>query len=238
MSIVINKDGTQLGPYSLEQARTLVLEGTIDADDWAWPDGATEWVQLKDVPGFTTTKPAAPPAKLAASVPTTAAVSAAEEEEMWRGHPSQILNLHVYLFWGIILAATLVLAFIFADNQLWAFGIFGVVVVVALAQSAWAYFHLRMVEYIITTQRVRVISGLFSKEVQEIELFRVKDTSARQAFFQRLFGLGTITVLSGDEKQPRLVLDGVPNALDMRERLRQEVMSLRQRFGVRELDVM
>jgi hypothetical protein len=45
-------------------------------------------------------------------------------------------------------------------------------------------------------------------------------------------------VLSGDEKQPRLVLDGVPNALDMRERLRQEVMSLRQRFGVRELDVM
>ena len=168
----------------------------------------------------------------------TAAVSAAEEEEMWRGHPSQILNLHVYLFWGIILAVTLVLAFVFADNHYWAFGIFGVVAIVALAQSTWAYFHLRMVEYIITTQRVRVISGLFSKEVQEIELFRVKDTSARQAFFQRLFGLGTITVLSGDEKQPRLVLDGVPNALDMRERLRQEVMSLRQRFGVRELDVM
>ena len=237
MSIVINKDGTQLGPYSLEQARALVLEGTIDADDWAWPDGATEWVQLRNVPGFTTAKPAAPPAKLA-PVQTTAAVSAAEEEELWHGHPSQILNLHVYLFWGIILAVTLVLAFVFADNHYWAFVIFGVVALVALAQSAWAYFHLRMIEYIITTQRVRVISGLFSKEVQEIELFRVKDTSARQAFFQRLFGLGTITILSGDEKQPRLVLDGVPNAIEMRERLRQEVMSLRQRFGVRELDVM
>jgi membrane protein YdbS with pleckstrin-like domain len=237
MSIVINKDGMQLGPYSLEQARTLVLDGTIDADDWAWPDGATEWVQLRNVAGFATAKPTAPPAKTA-PVQTTAPVSAAEEEDLWRGHPSQILNLHVYLFWGIILAVTLVLAFVFADNHYWAFGIFGVVALVALAQSAWAYFHLRMVEYIITTQRVRVISGLFSKEVQEIELFRVKDTSARQAFFQRLFGLGTITVLSGDEKQPRLVLDGVPNALDMRERLRQEVMSLRQRFGVRELDVM
>jgi membrane protein YdbS with pleckstrin-like domain len=239
MSIVINKDGLQLGPYSLEQARTLVLDGTIDADDWAWPDGATEWVQLRNVPGFTAAKPAVPPAKPATPAqPTAAVVSAAEEEELWRGHPSQILNLHVYLFWGIILAATLVLAFLFADNRLWAFGIFGVVAVVALAQSVWAFFHLRMIEYIITTQRVRVISGLFSKEVQEIELFRVKDTAARQAFFQRLFGLGTITVLSGDEKQPRLVLDGVPNAIDMRERLRQEVMSLRQRFGVRELDVM
>ena len=232
MSIVINKEGKQLGPYSLEQARALVLEGQVDADDWAWPDGATQWVQLKDVPGFAGTKAAVAPTQ------PPVAVSHTEEEELWRGHPSQILNLHIYLFWGIILAVTLVLAFLFADNSVWAFGIFAVVALVALAQSAWAYFHLRMIEYIITTQRVRVISGLFSKEVQEIELFRVKDTSARQPFFQRLVGLGTITVLSGDEKQPRLLLDGVPNAIQMRERLRQEVLSLRQRFGVREVDVM
>jgi membrane protein YdbS with pleckstrin-like domain len=237
MSIIINKEGNQLGPYSLEQARALVLEGKIDADDWAWPDGATEWVQLKDVPGFaatkTVTQPVQPPAAASA-----AAVSPAEEEELWRGHPSQVLNLHVYLFWGIVLAVTLTLSLLFADNGYWALGIFGVVALVAVAQSAWAYFHLRMIEYVITSQRVRVISGLFSKEVQEIELFRVKDTAARQAFFQRLFGLGTITVLSGDEGHPRLVLDGVPRALEMRERLRQEVLTLRQRFGVRELDVM
>ena len=138
-----------------------------------------------------------------------------------------------------MLIVTLIVAILFADSQMWVLGIFGVVALVTvLGQCAWAYFHLRMIEYIITTQRVRVISGLFSKEVQEIELFRVKDTAARQAFFQRLFGLGTITVLSGDEGHPRLVLDGVPNAIEMRERLRQEVMTLRQRFGVREVDVM
>ena len=85
---------------------------------------------------------------------------------------------------------------------------------------------------------MRVISGLFSKEIQEIELFRVKDTMANQSFFLRLFGLGTITILSGDEKQPRLVLSGVPDAVALRERLRAEVMNLRQRFGVREVDVM
>jgi hypothetical protein len=66
----------------------------------------------------------------------------------------------------------------------------------------------------------------------------VKDTAARQSFLLRLFGLGTITVLSGDEGHPRLVLNGVPRALEMRERLRQDVLTLRQRFGVRELDVM
>jgi membrane protein YdbS with pleckstrin-like domain len=238
MSIIINKEGNQLGPYSLEQARALVLEGKIDADDWAWPDGASEWVQLKDVPGFAATKTVTQPVQPPAAA-SSAAVSPAEEEELWRGHPSQVLNLAIYLFWAIVLiVAAGVAAVIWPDSTFWALVIFGSVALVALAQSAWAYFHLRMIEYVITSQRVRVISGLFSKEVQEIELFRVKDTAARQAFFQRLFGLGTITVLSGDEGHPRLVLDGVPRALEMRERLRQEVLTLRQRFGVRELDVM
>jgi membrane protein YdbS with pleckstrin-like domain len=232
MPLYVNKDGKQLGPYSLEEARAMVLSGKIEADDWAWPDGATEWVQLKDVPGFAAAKAATPPTQ------PPAAVAAAEEEELWRGHPSQILNLHIYLFWGIVLAVTLIAGMFLADSQMWALAIFGAVALVALAQCGWAWFHLRAIEYVITSQRVRVVSGLFSKDVQEIELFRVKDTAARQSFLLRLFGLGTITVLSGDEGHPKLVLNGVPRAIEMRERLRQEVLALRQRFGVRELDVM
>jgi membrane protein YdbS with pleckstrin-like domain len=232
MPLIINKDGKQLGPYTLEQARALVLSGKIEADDWAWPDGATEWVQLKDVPGFATAPATAPPTAPPTGVP------AAAEEELWRGHPSQILNLHIYLFWAIALAVAAVAALVLANSQLWALGIIGAVALLAVGQGAWAYFHLRAVEYVITSQRVRVISGLFSKDVQEIELFRVKDTAARQSFLLRLFGLGTITVLSGDEGHPRLVLNGVPRALEMRERLRQDVLTLRQRFGVREVDVM
>jgi len=233
MAVIINKDGKQLGPYSLEQARALVLSGKLEADDWAWPDGATGWVQLKDVPGFVATADApAPPS--GAPVP----LAAAEEEELWRGHPSQLLNLQIYLFWGMVLVIALGAAILCAHATPWALPLAGIVALVALAQCAWAYFHLRAIEYVITSQRVRVISGLFSKDVQEIELFRVKDTAARQSFLLRLFGLGTITVLSGDEGHPRLVLNGVPRALEMRERLRQDVLTLRQRFGVRELDVM
>jgi membrane protein YdbS with pleckstrin-like domain len=233
MPIVINKDGKQLGPFSLDEARAMVLSGKLEADDWAWPDGATEWIPLKQVPGFAVAgKPSAPPAN------PPAAVSATEEVELWHGHPSQVLNLHVYLFWAIILIVALIAAFLLADSAMWSVLIFGAVAIVGLAQCTWAWLHLRAIEYVITTQRVRVLSGLFSKDVEEIELFRVKDTAVRQSFLLRLFGLGTITVLSGDEGHPRLVLSAVPGALEMRERLRQEVMTLRQRFGVREVDVM
>jgi membrane protein YdbS with pleckstrin-like domain len=241
MSLLINKDGLQLGPFSLEQARALVLDGTLDADDWAWPDGATKWIVLKDVPGFAAAKPAptSPPAPAVATTSSPDPAALPPEEELWRGHPSQILNLAIYIFWVVVLIlAAGVAVVVWPESVFWALVIFGAVAVIALGQSLWAFFHLRVTEYVISTQRVRIISGLFSKEVQEIELFRVKDTAARQSFLQRLFGRGTITVLSGDPAHPRLVLDGVPNAIEMRERLRQEVMALRQRFGVREVDVM
>ena len=235
MPLLINKDGKQLGPYSLDQARALVLSGKLEADDWAWPDGATDWVALKDVPGFTqtaATKPVAPGASL-------------EEQELWHGHPAQILNGNIYLSWAIVLALALFIAASGSDAKIagssagsWPWLGFVALLVVALAHVTLLYFRLRAVEYVVTTQRVRVISGIFSKDIQEIELFRVKDTMAHQSFFLRIFGLGTITVISGDERHPQIVLTGVPKAVELRERLRQEVMALRQRFGVRELDVM
>jgi membrane protein YdbS with pleckstrin-like domain len=241
MSLLINKDGKQLGPYTLEEARAQVLAGKLSPTDWAWPDDATDWILLKDVPGFTLATKPPPPAAGAISSAAPPGI-AAEEQEMWSGHPSQILNLGIYFFWGMAVLLTAVGAFLFvsdvASPAVWISLILGVVLLIALVNVAIAYFHLRAVHYVVSTQRVRIVSGLFSKEIQEIELFRVKDTMTHQSFFLRLFGLGTITILSGDEKQPRLVLSGVPQAVELREKIRAEVMTLRQRFGVREVDVM
>jgi membrane protein YdbS with pleckstrin-like domain len=247
MSLLINKDGKQLGPFSLDEARGLVRAGSLSPDDWAWPDGANDWIPLKEVAGYSVP---AKPTPLA-SAPAVAAAGApgalptpplAQEEELWSGHPSQILNLGIYVFWGAVVVVTAALAFLLVSNVdnpgMWISMIIGVVALIALVNVAIAYFHLKTLKYVVSTQRVRIISGLFSKNIQEIELFRVKDTMANQSFLLRLFGLGTITILSGDERLPRLVLSGVPGAIELRERIRTEVMNLRQRFGVREVDVM
>jgi membrane protein YdbS with pleckstrin-like domain len=243
MSLLINKDGKQLGPFSLDEARSLVRGGTLSPTDWAWPEGAADWILLKDVPGFTLAAKPAPlaPAVIAAAAGAGTATPAGAlpaEAEIWSGHPSQILNLSIYIFWGAIVLLTVAAVFFLSDSTLWSGIIIGVIALIAVINIAIAYFHLKALHYTVSTQRVRVVSGIFSKLIQEIELFRVKDTAAGQSFFLRLFGLGTITILSGDEKQPRLVLSGVPGAIELRERIRTEVMNLRQRFGVREVDVM
>jgi membrane protein YdbS with pleckstrin-like domain len=237
MPLLINKDGKELGPYSLDEARELVLSGELDASDWAWPDGATQWIHLKDIPGFASAapgKPTAPPSAL----PGGTSPAATGEEEIWSGHPSQILVLRTYLLWSVLVIGAIAGGVMLGPHYWWSVFMFGLVILVAVIKMTLAYLHVQALEYVITTQRVRIVSGIFTKDIQEIELFRVKDTMVKQSFYLRLFGLGTITVISGDERHPQLVLSGVPRPLELRERLRQEVMTLRQRFGVRELDVM
>ena len=78
-NILINKDGQQLGPYSVEDAKSLVLSGHFSATDWAWTDGATDWVPLNHIPGFSTPTHSHAPANVtvttaapASSLPVTA----------------------------------------------------------------------------------------------------------------------------------------------------------------------
>jgi membrane protein YdbS with pleckstrin-like domain len=228
MRLLVNRNGRQLGPYTLDDARALVLSGEIAATDWAWPDGATQWIPLKDVPGFAPGSPGGP------TPPPPPATGT--EEELWRGHPSQVLNLKLYLGWALVLTGLLSVVILRPD--FWMEMVLLGAGVLALVHIAWRNLRFRAIEYVATTQRVRIVSGIFSKDIQEIELFRVKDTAVRQGFIPRLFGLGTLTILSGDKQNPSLVLYGVPHALALRERLRQEIMTLRQRYGVREMDVM
>ena len=233
MRLFIYKEGRQLGPFSLEETRAQVLSGTLASSDWAWAEGATQWVALKSVPGFST---------LVAQVVTSAevpspgpsAVVTPAEEELWSGRPSQILNLRLYFFWLIVLLGVLFALSIRPD----AWPALAVLGPLALLQIVIRNLRLRACHYVVTTQRVRVARGLFSRNIQEIELFRVKDLAVHQWFFQRLFGLGTITILSGDPQNPRLILSAIPRALELRERLRHEVIRLRQLYNVRELDRM
>ena len=52
MQITINRAGENHGPYSLEQTRELLANGTLQETDLAHYEGAADWLPLKDVPGL------------------------------------------------------------------------------------------------------------------------------------------------------------------------------------------
>ena len=86
--------------------------------------------------------------------------------------------------------------------------------------------------YTLTNERLIVTKGLLSKSIDEIELFRVKDTKVEQTFLNRLVGIGHVGVSSSD-KTGFAKLNYLANAQSRREDIRRYANEARQQKGVR-----
>ena len=109
----------------------------------------------------------------------------------------------------------------------------------ALAVIVWKWLSNMGAKYEITDQRLIVRRGIFSKSIDEIELFRIKDVRINFTLINQLAGLGTISIASSDEttRGGDLVLAGIEKAQERRETLRRLVDSARQKRMVREVDM-
>jgi len=86
--------------------------------------------------------------------------------------------------------------------------------------------------YRLTSQRIIMESGLLGKRIDEIELFRVKDTRLHQSLVQRIVGLGDIEIISTDVSGSyRITM--LPGAREKREQIRTLAMRAREQVGVR-----
>jgi len=93
--------------------------------------------------------------------------------------------------------------------------------------------------YEVTADRLILHCGIFSKSIDEIELYRVKDVRIDFTLINQWAGIGTITITSSDEttRDAPLVIRDVENARDRREELRGRVNAARRARGVREVDM-
>ena len=84
--------------------------------------------------------------------------------------------------------------------------------------------------YSLTNKRLIIISGIFSKSVDEIELFRVVDSVADQSMIDVWADIGDVTVTSSDQTGS-IVMRKVPNPHYLRDTLRRQYMQARQSKG-------
>lgn len=136
------------------------------------------------------------------------------EQLLWRGHPSQLVNFKIYL-----------LCFLF----FW--------LVIPIFIAFWKWLEVRCFIYELTNQRLKITTGILNRRTEDLELCRVKDTSLEQPFWMRLFGAGNIHLHTTDKTTPLVIIHAVKNTENLREQLRAAVEQARQEKGVRELDV-
>jgi uncharacterized membrane protein YdbT with pleckstrin-like domain len=94
----------------------------------------------------------------------------------------------------------------------------------------WATMVLKLsVRYRLTNYRLFTETGIISRTLNETELVRVDDVSVHQNILQRIFNVGTITVIAPhDQTDPRLEMVGIENPIEVKEQIRNNVRRRRQ----------
>lgn len=110
------------------------------------------------------------------------------------------------------------------------------VVVLALIVAARAWWRVRFLIYRISTSRVEVERGCISKRIENLEMYRVTDIQLNIGLFERLVGVGSITLITTDKTTPRLTIAGVPRPRALYETLKQEIVRADKRRGVVHLE--
>ena len=132
---------------------------------------------------------------------------------LWQGRPSQVLNANIYMLC-----------------------VLGALLVVPLLIAAWQWLSLRAVTYQATGETLTIRRGVLNRQVEQVELFRIKDLSLSKPVWQRMLGMGTIELLTSDQTAPVVRLEAIANSDQVLELLRSTVLRERQAKGVREID--
>ena len=89
--------------------------------------------------------------------------------------------------------------------------------------------------YSMTEDRFFLETGLFNIKTEEVLLYRVRDISLERRLGQRIFGVGSIKMVSSDKTCPELVIKNIKRPKDVKELLHQQVEAMktkrRMRFG-------
>lgn len=92
---------------------------------------------------------------------------------------------------------------------------------------------LSFTRYALSEDRLFLSVGFWNVKDDEVLLYRVRDITTSRTLWQRLFGVGTVTVISSDKTQPTVVLKNIKNPLQVKELIHVQVEEMKEKRRVR-----
>lgn len=93
----------------------------------------------------------------------------------------------------------------------------------------WRCIELLCTKYYITSDRIRVIQGIFNQITDEIELFRVLDIQLKKPLLYRFVSLANIHVETVDRNNRQFTLMAITDADSLFDKIRISVLEARRR---------
>jgi membrane protein YdbS with pleckstrin-like domain len=175
---------------------------------------------------------AAVPAPASRMQPGGAAAAAANapEEELWNGGYSPKAMTGAFVGAALICIVAAVLVGMFWPE--------GWIPLLAGAAVVFGYLGLVLlvrqmtVHYRLTSQRLLRQKGILSRVDDRILVVEIDDVSVRQGIFDRLFGVGTIVLVTKDETTPNLNMSGIENPRHVADLIDEARRAERSRRGL------
>ena len=86
--------------------------------------------------------------------------------------------------------------------------------------------------YVITSERIKIATGLLAKDYENFELVRIQDIDVNQGLGERMLGLGDIRIRGADASSPEIVLRNIPDPQGVYELLRKAWLAARKRYNL------
>lgn len=83
-----------------------------------------------------------------------------DEKPVWNGTPSQVINIPAFALWGIFF---------------W--------LVIPIVIILWKWLVVKNTKYELTTERLKIRHGVLNKNMDDLELYRVRDFKLEKPFF-------------------------------------------------------
>ena len=98
---------------------------------------------------------------------------------------------------------------------------------------------LSFTRYALSEDRLFLKRGFLNVHQDEIVLYRVRDLRVSQSLWQRVFGVGTVTVISTDKSIPELALKNIRQPNEVKELIHEyvEKMKIARRMRVGEMSM-
>lgn len=97
---------------------------------------------------------------------------------------------------------------------------------------------LSFTRYALSEDRLFLSEGFLNIKDDEVLLYRVRDIDTSRNLWQRLFGVGTVVVMSSDKSMPNLVLKNIKDPVTVKELIHEQVEEMKIRRRVRFGEIM
>jgi uncharacterized membrane protein YdbT with pleckstrin-like domain len=121
------------------------------------------------------------------------------EEIVWVGRPA-FETLYGQIVTGLLLTVVLI----------------GIVILLGVP---FAYLRIQNTDYVVTTDSLYVKSGVFSTNIETVDLDRIQNTEYNRSFWGKQFDYGSISISTAGSSGAEISFDGIPDAPAVRDRI-------------------